>query len=82
MGAGGGEQWKQVYAVGFAEGVNREGREARREQIDRVVRGWKAQGMFKEVLGGEFLRLCAAGANGEGQREMLGERSEVGELLS
>ncbi|ORY74523.1 NUDIX hydrolase domain-like protein [Leucosporidium creatinivorum] len=47
-----GEQWKQVYAVGFAEGVNREGREARREQVDRVVRGWKAQGMFKEVLGG------------------------------
>lgn len=61
MNGGGGEQWKQVYAVGFAERVNGEGREARREQVDRVVRGWKAQGMFKEVLGGELLSIAPAG---------------------
>lgn len=63
-GGGGGEGvqwsescWRGVWAVGFAEEVDEEGREARREQVDRVVRGWKMAGEFSEVLGGK----CAHG---------------------
>ncbi|GAA5990133.1 hypothetical protein JCM11641_001066 [Rhodosporidiobolus odoratus] len=41
-----------VYAVGFEDWVNEEGREARREQIERVVRGWKEAGQFLGCLGG------------------------------
>ncbi|TKA52394.1 hypothetical protein B0A53_05101 [Rhodotorula sp. CCFEE 5036] len=40
------------YAVGFEEWVNAEGPEARREHMDRIVRGWKAKGLFPECLGG------------------------------
>lgn len=40
------------YAVGFEEWVNVEGPEARREHMDRIVRGWKAKGLFPECLGG------------------------------
>lgn len=75
MGAGGGEQWKQVYAVGFSEAVNEEGREARREQIDRVVRGWKAQGMFKKVLGGGFLLPSCSTSSAKWRRRVDARRS-------
>ncbi|BGP07500.1 hypothetical protein JCM10049v2_003337 [Rhodotorula toruloides] len=40
------------WAVAFEEWVNEEGAEVRKEHIDRVVRGWKAKGMFEECLGG------------------------------
>ncbi|GAA5991814.1 hypothetical protein JCM10908_002217 [Rhodotorula pacifica] len=40
------------YAVGFEDWVNAEGTEARREHVDRIVRGWKARGLFPECLGG------------------------------
>ncbi|GAA5889759.1 hypothetical protein JCM5296_002333 [Sporobolomyces johnsonii] len=40
------------WAVGFEDWVNEEGPQARREHIDRVVRGWKMAGQFKECLGG------------------------------
>ncbi|KAK4047909.1 hypothetical protein OIV83_005092 [Microbotryomycetes sp. JL201] len=43
---------KQVYAVSFADWVNEEGQECRREHIDRVVRGWKMTGEFAELLDG------------------------------
>lgn len=41
-----------TYAVGFADWVNAEGADARGEHIDRVVRGWKQEGMFMDQLGG------------------------------
>lgn len=44
------------WAVGFEDWINAEGPEARREHIDRIVRGWKAKGLFPECLGGEFPR--------------------------
>ena len=47
------DAWKRVYAVGFADWVNEEGKEARREHMDRLVRKWKMSGEFPEVLGGE-----------------------------
>ncbi|BGO98892.1 hypothetical protein NBRC10513v2_003294 [Rhodotorula toruloides] len=40
------------WAVAFEEWVNEEGAEVRKEHMDRVVRGWKAKGMFEECLGG------------------------------
>ncbi|GAA5882494.1 hypothetical protein JCM3774_006131 [Rhodotorula dairenensis] len=40
------------YAVAFEDWVNAEGPEARREHMDRIVRGWKAKGLFPECLGG------------------------------
>ncbi|BGP47569.1 hypothetical protein JCM10450v2_003432 [Rhodotorula kratochvilovae] len=40
------------WAVGFEEWVNDEGADARREHVDRVVRGWKHAGLFSECLGG------------------------------
>ncbi|KAM0789109.1 hypothetical protein ACM66B_003164 [Microbotryomycetes sp. NB124-2] len=43
---------KQVYAVSFAEWVNDEGQDVRREHVDRVVRGWKMSGEFAELLDG------------------------------
>ena len=42
-----------VWAVGFEEHVNDEGRDSRREHLDRVVRGWKMDGMFPDQLGGQ-----------------------------
>ncbi|GAA6024673.1 hypothetical protein JCM8202_000434 [Rhodotorula sphaerocarpa] len=46
--AGSGGPW----AVAFEDWVNEEGPEARREHVDRIVRGWKAKGLFPECLGG------------------------------
>ncbi|GAA5911622.1 hypothetical protein JCM8208_005694 [Rhodotorula glutinis] len=40
------------WAVGFEDWVNEEGVDARREHVDRIVRGWKHAGMFPECLGG------------------------------
>ncbi|GAA5824043.1 hypothetical protein JCM3770_005135 [Rhodotorula araucariae] len=40
------------WAVGFAEWVNDEGADARREHVDRLVRGWKHAGLFSECLAG------------------------------
>lgn len=60
----------QVYAVGFEDWINnhsagsngedREGdgedpKEKRREHVDRVMRGWKMSGEFRDVLSGQFL---------------------------
>ncbi|GAA5820170.1 hypothetical protein JCM10212_006493, partial [Sporobolomyces blumeae] len=41
-----------VFAVSFADWVNEGGPELRKEHMDRVVRGWKMKGMFKDQLGG------------------------------
>ncbi|TNY23020.1 NUDIX hydrolase domain-like protein [Rhodotorula diobovata] len=40
------------WAVGFEDWVNEEGIDARKEHVDRLVRGWKHAGMFSECLGG------------------------------
>ncbi|GAA5880408.1 hypothetical protein JCM8547_007895 [Rhodosporidiobolus lusitaniae] len=40
------------WAVAFEDWVNEEGLEARREHMDRIVRGWKMAGQFLEQLGG------------------------------
>lgn len=44
-----------IYAVGFQPWVNEEeGYASRREHMDRIVRGWKENGEFKDQLGGTF----------------------------
>lgn len=48
------------YAVAFADWVNEEGREARKEQMDRVARAWKMKGDYPDVLGGEQIILKSA----------------------
>lgn len=48
----GGKSGPGPWAVAFEEWVNEEGAEVRKEHMDRVVRGWKAKGMFEECLGG------------------------------
>jgi hypothetical protein len=46
-----------VYAVGFEDWVNNgedgEPDAVRKEHLDRICRGWKMSGAFKEVLGGK-----------------------------
>ncbi|GAA5844295.1 hypothetical protein JCM11251_003755, partial [Rhodosporidiobolus azoricus] len=51
LAAGGEGSSTGVYAVSFEEWVNEEGKEARREHMDRVVRGWKMAGRFLDCLG-------------------------------
>lgn len=41
-----------TWAVGFEDWVNEEGPSARREHVDRVVRGWKMAGEFASALSG------------------------------
>ncbi|GAA5895233.1 hypothetical protein JCM6882_006623 [Rhodosporidiobolus microsporus] len=52
LAAGGEGAGMGVYAVSFEEWVNEEGPAARREHMDRLVRGWKMGGQFLECLGG------------------------------
>ena len=47
------------WAIGFEDWVNEEGVDARREHVDRIVRGWKHAGMFPECLGGASSRSRA-----------------------
>ncbi|GAA6024542.1 hypothetical protein JCM10207_008268 [Rhodosporidiobolus poonsookiae] len=47
------------WAVAFEDWVNEEGVDARREHIERVVRGWKMSGQFSECLGGALLSLSS-----------------------
>ncbi|KAM0746377.1 hypothetical protein T439DRAFT_294175 [Meredithblackwellia eburnea MCA 4105] len=40
------------FAAGFEDWVVEEGEDAIREQMDRVVRGWKMAGLYSDALGG------------------------------
>lgn len=44
---------KKIWAVSIAEWLNEEGRDARSEHMDRLVRGWHQQGLFPEELRGQ-----------------------------
>lgn len=42
----------QIRGVAFNDWLNDEGKEARCDHLDRLVRGWKHRGLFSEELGG------------------------------
>lgn len=70
------------WAVGFEDWVNEEGIDARKEHVDRLVRGWKHAGMFSECLGGASRSSRSAGTASADPRSRVSPPVQAGATKS